>query len=151
MKKTPKRKTVLPHLQHQNICDQQTVTNMSCATIKNLQDQRRVQQCSDTWLFFFLFVFLMVIGLFNPTFNQSFPFSCFRAGLCGCEVRSDAKHFHQAARERQADGGVRRLPAPSGPLEQGRRHHQGRQNHRNQTRARNWVRQPLDSSPVLLT
>lgn len=149
MKNKTKTKTVLPHLQHQNICDQQTVTNMSCATIKNPQDQRRVQQCSDAWLFFLFF--LMVIRLFNPTFNQSFPFSCFRAGLCGCEVRSDAKHLQQAAREREADGGVRRLPAPSGPLEQGRRHHQGRQNHRNQTRARNQVRQPLDSSPVLLT
>lgn len=110
------------------------MTDMSCVSIKkNLQDRRRVQQNESNF------------STCRSTANLCLlPF--FRAGLRGCEVRSEAKHFQQAAREREADGGVRRLPAPTGQLEQGRRHHQGGQYHRDQTRARDQVRPPLDSS-----
>lgn len=35
--------------EYQIICDQQAMTNMSCVTIKNLQDRRRVQQGHRTF------------------------------------------------------------------------------------------------------
>lgn len=130
-----------------NIYDQQTMTNMSFAQTKMLQDSGLVQQCSDPWLdelflywLFLPYIHLLIISfslfkseatwMWSPLRSKTFPASCKRTW--GWRWSSKPTRPHRSAGARTAPPSGKTKPSwPDKRVKSGE------------------IR--LDSSPALLT